>query len=60
MNPIVPNDPLYRYQRLARDAWESGYEHWRKMQAVLAEAERIYTVSPVVSVVIPILAEVGN
>jgi len=36
---IIPGDPLTEYKRLVKEAYESGYEHWRKMLGILGQVE---------------------
>ena len=59
-SPITPNDPLTTYHHLVKEMAGIDDKRWRKMLAVLAEAERVYPVSPVTPVVIPTLAEAGR
>lgn len=36
---IIPGDPVTSYAILVRDSYRSGYQHWRKMLAILTKAE---------------------
>jgi hypothetical protein len=37
---IIPGDPLTKYKRLVKEAYESGYEHWRTMLGIINAAEQ--------------------
>lgn len=37
---IIPGDPLTKYKRLVKEAYDSGYAHWRKMLAIINAAEQ--------------------
>jgi len=36
---IIPGDPMTEYKRLVKEAYDSGYEHWRTMLGILGQVE---------------------